>query len=541
MDLQASIARFLTRAANSLLKPARIAEVSPPPLWFNSQRIGGELTPEEVGNIILRADQGYLYQLIDLAREAREKDCHLHACLSTFELSLAGMDLHITPASDAPRDVEIAGWVERMLADFGPTAAGVESALSLPDLIQFLASGYFYSHAVAELIWAKRDGKLVPVTAVPVQARRFIYDQTSAELRFWDFYGGKAYPGINLLADFPDRFVQFTPTVLGTGPSREGLMRPLVWASLFRTWAIRDWLSLAEMAWKPWRVGYYDKDKYSSDADIQKLLDALEYMTASGATMLPQNVKLDIHWPEAKGSGHDSAHLALAQFMADEMSKAILGQTLTTQQGSVGTQALGKVHNEVRQDRRDAAARMVSQVIRFQLVARAVRRNFGEDAAIPGVQLVANDTDPAAFAKMIADLVGDKKANIPISLRYAYGKMGMPTPKPGEDVIGNPWIGHMPTDDEKAAMAAAQSAASSAPPSKPKPTRPGRDDENNDGSDDGGDDSVEEIAQSVRRIFLPRIRVVLQTGDAEARREALAEVEAAAALELTRLRRRAAA
>ena len=254
MDLQASIARFLTRAANSLLKPARIAEVSPPPLWFNSQRIGGELTPEEVGNIILRADQGYLYQLIDLAREAREKDCHLHACLSTFELSLAGMDLHITPASDAPRDVEIAGWVERMLADFGPTAAGVESALSLPDLIQFLASGYFYSHAVAELIWAKRDGKLVPVTAVPVQARRFIYDQTSAELRFWDFYGGKAYPGINLLADFPDRFVQFTPTVLGTGPSREGLMRPLVWASLFRTWAIRDWLSLAEMAWKPWRV-----------------------------------------------------------------------------------------------------------------------------------------------------------------------------------------------------------------------------------------------------------------------------------------------
>ena len=535
MNIQTSVARLLTRAANTLLRPARVAEVAAPPLWFNNQRIGGELTPEEVASIIIRADQGFQYQLIDLAREAREKDCHLHACLSTFELSLAGMDVQIIPASDSVQDREIATWVEGFLTAFGPTAANDEMALGLPDLIQHLASGYYYSRAVAELIWEKRDGKTVPVTAVPIGARRFVYDQTSSELRFFDYSGSAAYPGLNLLEEFPDRFIQFCPNVLGTGAAREGLMRPLIWASLFRTWSIRDWLALAEMAWKPWRVGYYDKDKYSSDADIQKLLDAVNYMTTSGATMLPNNVELKVHWPEAKGGRNDSQHLALASFMADEMTKAILGTTLVAQQGNVGTQALGTVHNEIRKDRRDAAARAVAAVLRTQVVARAVRRNYGNDVPIPGVALVSDETDIKELAEIVTKLCGEKGPNPPISLAWFYAKMRMPVPKPGEDVIGNPWIGHMPTEAEKAQMAAAQQAANDTPP------RAGKPNESDDGSDAGTDDSdglSEEAMLRLRRIFRPKVRVLLNSDDAEVRREALAELEAAAAVELTRSSRR---
>lgn len=497
-----AIARFFTRAANTLARGARVGAVAPPPLWFSNVRVGGELTPEEVAEIIRQADIGYLYRIVDLARECREKDCHLHACLSTFEESLAGMEVQIIPASDKARDRRIAEFVEGFLSNFGPWEED-DQALALPDLIKHFAGGYYYGHAVAEIIWRKVNGQLIPIAAEPVMPRRFVYDPDTSKLHFWDYAGPYSYPGINLQEAFPNRFMQFQPRVLGTGPSREGLMRPVIWASLLRSWGIRDWMALAELAGKPWRLGIYDKGDFASDEDIRALERALDYLTTNGATMLPSTVEMKVEWPQAKGGAHDQMHQALCEFMAAEMSKAILGQTMTTDNGSSRSQA--QVHNEVRKDRRDAAARAIAAVVRWQLVARAVRLNFGADAAIPHVILAPTDHDVGQLADLLVKLAGPKGIGLPLSSRWIYKLIGAPVPKPGEDVVGRAFLPRVPTDEERAAMESASQAAAEGEGEKAK-----------------------------LRIFTPKIRVRLLDGDAEERRAALAELEAAAAEELQR-------
>lgn len=409
------------------------------PMLLGRGRIGGDLDPEQVSRILLMADQGYLHGIVDLFDESRQKDCHLHAVCANFELSLAAVEVQVIPASSKRQDRKIAARVEEVLANFG---ADADNALDLYGLIEHLARAYWYDHAVAELLLEKRDGQIVPFAAEPVHARRFCRSLTDGKLRFWDECGSIAYPGIDLKAEFPNRYIQFEPRVTGGGPNREGLMVLLVWAALFRNWTIRDWLMLGELAWKPWRIGYYNKAALNADKgaagrrDIDSLEEALQYLVSTGAAMLPDTVKLDVHFPTKTGSGGDGQHQALATFMAGEMSKAALGSTLTVEQGKTGAMALGNVHQGTTRGRRDAGLRSVAGCLRRDLVTPFVRMNYGSAVKVPGLRLVADDElDMAVLAAAVKDLAD---AGMPISVAWVLKKLGAPMPKPGDLVIGNP-------------------------------------------------------------------------------------------------------
>ncbi len=428
---------------------SRVEAVTELPLWLNPGRIGGELTPRRVSEIFSYADQGYLYQLVDLFDESRQKDCHMHAVLSTFELALALLEVQVIPASPKRKDIKIAAWVESWLRDFG-SKMDTDRAYDLSSLIAHLAGAYAYGHAVAEVIYEKRGLELIPIGAEPVMPRRFCFSQDESKLHFWDSSGGLPYPGIDLLETYPNRFIQFRPRVTGAGPAREGLLRPLLWAALFRNWTIRDWLTLAELAWKPWRIGRYNKEEFASRTDIQALEQALQYLVTNGSTLLPNTVELQVEFAKQTGSSSgDTAHRSLADFLAAEMSKAVLGQTMTTDDGSSKSQA--QVHRKVQTDRRNAAARAIAAILQRQLVAVAVRLNFGASAAVPGIHLAGqDDVDLAALAQAVERLVG---LGLPVSIPWLYKLYGMPTPKTGEAVIGPIAPAVVPSEADRAKIA----------------------------------------------------------------------------------------
>jgi phage gp29-like protein len=465
----ASLSGMLARAVGRRAMTERVGVVDELPLWFNPGRIGGELTPRAVSNIFAAADQGHLWQLVDLFDESRQKDCHLHAVLSTFELALALLEVQVVPASPRRRDLKIAAWVESFLRSFGSRVES-DRAYDLSTLISHLAGGYTYSHAVAEVIWEKRGLELVPIGAEPIMPRRFLYDQATSELHF-DVSGFGATSGIHLPTKYPNRFVQFRPRVTGAIASREGLIRPLTWAALFRNWTVKDWLALAELAWKPWRIGKYKKDEFASDKDIAALENALQYLVTNGATMLPDTVALDVVFAKSNGgqtgSNGGGAHGSLAAFLAAEMSKAVLGQTMTTEDGSSLSQA--QVHRKVQNDRRNAAARAIASVLQRQLVAAAVRLNFGADAAVPSIHLAGgDDVDLAALAQAIERLV---RLGLPVSIPWIYKLYGMPTPKTGEAVIGNPVPALVPAEADRARIARMRIASEGARIALPEPGR----------------------------------------------------------------------
>jgi phage gp29-like protein len=426
-----------TKAAAPSRKSMAGRVIGEQPLYLQLQRIGGSLTPVQVSGIIREADAGSIQRLVDLANDARQKDCHLHSVLGTRELAIQSLPFQTIPFKDAKRkkpklrDKKIADWVQETL--LGISGDEKNPSLKLQDfrgLVGHLTGAAYYGHATAETITAKSGRYIVPIGFHCISQRRFRFATEDGQLEWFDM--GMS-DGVDLLAAHPGKFIQYLPRIMGDVGCREGLVRPLMWAALFRNWAIRDWLQLAELAWKPWRTGQYKKAAATEDIDI--LIETLENMTASGIAVYPETVEVKIEWPKnATSGGGQSTHSELAAFFAAEMSKAVLGQTLTTEAGNRGARSLGEVHDRVRGDIRDADATNIASVIRRHLIAPLVRMNFGNNVPIPGFEFLTQDAvDAGAMSTAVLNL---RKAGLPIPCAWAYDTFGIPAPDDDEELLG---------------------------------------------------------------------------------------------------------
>jgi phage gp29-like protein len=408
------------------------------PLYLQLQRIGGGLTPQQVSSIFREADAGETKRLVDLANEARQKDCHLHSVLGTRELAMQKLAFDTVPYKDPGakkpklRDRKIAEFVQQTLLNITADETNPENPLAdFSGLIAHLTGGNYYGHSTAETIFTKDGRYMVPLGFSLIHQRRFRFNIQNGRLEWFDEGSSKGV-GVDLLATYPGKFIQFQPRIMGDVAVREGLVRPLMWAALFRNWDIRDWLQLAELAWKPWRIGKYQKT--ANAEDIDDLLALLEQMTASGVATHPETTEVTIEWPKNAGAGGKSTHSELAGFMGAEMSKAVLGQTLTTESGDRGARSLGDVHNEVRGDIRDADARAMASIVRRHLIRPLVRLNFGGNVAIPGFRFLTQDAvDVQATSAAVLNL---RKAGARIPARWVYDTFGIPEPEDDEECLG---------------------------------------------------------------------------------------------------------
>lgn len=410
------------RAANGRASLARGGQViGHLSLWEQFQRIGGGLTPERVSQIIRLADVGDMTQLMDLANDARQKDCHLQSVLLTSEEAVAGLAWELVePKKPNRKEKKIVEWLD----------ATLRARDGIDGLIAHQTGGRYYGYAVSEILYGKEKGLLVPVHYEPVAPRRFGFNIETGAFIWRDL--GMEYEGVDFRAVYPNKFVVSQPRVTGDVPCREGLVRVLMWAALFRNWSLSDWLRLGEIAWKPWRTGTYQKG--ASKEDIAALWEALEELTASGIAALPETTGLKVEWP-AGTAGKSSAHGEVFDKMASEMSKAVLGQTLTTEQGKVGSQALGNVQNEVRKDLRDASAKGVAGDLNRDLVTPLVRLNYGTKLRPPALRFITEDVkDITSFGTGVKNL---KEAGTRIPQSWVRDQAGIPEPKDDEPCLGD--------------------------------------------------------------------------------------------------------
>ncbi len=396
-------------------------------LWEQFQRVGGALTPVQVSSIIREADAGDTRRLMDLANDARQKDCHLSAVLSQSEESIAGLEwsLHL-PKKAKKKDRHASEWVENWLR--------TKVHEPFTSLIAHLAGGVYYSFAVSETVWSKDPkGYLVPVDFENQNQRRFAFRQSDGRLVWRD--QSMSTDGVDFRADYPNRFVTAQPRVTGDVPCREGLARVLVWATLFRTWDLTDWLRTGEAAWKPWRVGYYEKG--SQDEDIDGLVEVLERLATTGTAALPVNTKLQIEWPGGAG-GTRTTHSELYNVLAQEMSKAALGQTETVQASNSSGYAQAKVHQAVRGNILRARARYIAAVITRDVIRAMIELNFGTGILVPTFKFeTADPVDLKSFSEGLKNLTAPKGgAGLRVSAKWARSTAGIPEPEKGEELLG---------------------------------------------------------------------------------------------------------
>lgn len=414
------------------------------PLSLQIQRIGGSLRPVQVSSIIVEADAGNTQRLMDLANEARQKDCHLQSVLYTRETTLASLPWQLHPFSKdgkkiAAKDSTIASFVEDVLKSIYGSATNVanspDATVGFRGLLAHLAGGCYYGFASAEVLWERQDGYLVPTGFSLLQPRRFVFRQSDGRLCWWD----QSMPvPIDLMAQYPPgKFISHRPRINGDVPCREGLARPLMWAALFRNWDIRDWMALGELAWKPYRTGTYSRD--ATPNDIENLIEALRKVSTSGVAAFPETTKFNVEWPNHSVSSGQSMHGELANFFGAEMSKCVLGQTLTTEAGQKGARALGDIHNQIRHDIAEADAISAAATIQSQLIVPLVRLNFGPNANCPKFAFVTNQIED--IEKFSAGVVNLWTTGMEIPDDWVRDRVGMTEPSADDKVLPPPPTG----------------------------------------------------------------------------------------------------
>lgn len=399
-----------------------------PSLIQQFNRIGGNLSPSSISAILGMADIGRISRFVDLVHEMRQKDGHLQCCLQASEYSIGALPWDIDPPDGANRK-------ERKMAALAKDA--LTSNGSVRKLIDhFAGEGPLFGHSHSESLWEVSEGQMIPVSFKNLSPRRFGFRMADGALMF-DPRGvleaDVNIAGVDLLNDYPlGKFVSYRPRINGDVPAREGLGRCLVWLCLARNWTLKDWLELAELSWKPKRLGKYQKG--ASKEDKQALIDMLEQVMAGGVGVFPETTEPQLIWPQITGGAKVSNHKELQVWAAGEISKATLGSTDIVEPSENGAKAAVETRNELKVEIRNARAEDIALAI--QPLVDAIARLNGGESVRPGKFkfITVEPPDLEKFSKSVSNFTA---ARVRVVESWVHDQAGMPTPKPTDILVGD--------------------------------------------------------------------------------------------------------
>lgn len=381
------------------------------------------LTPVKLAEIFREADAGDVLRQMELFEEFEEKDPHLFSQLQTRKNAVTGLDYEIIPFdSDDDRDKEIAEFVAEQINSI----ENFEDVQT--DLLDAIGKGF----AVSEIIWGYDEGHVVIEDIRSRHQKRFFWDSIdgSFKVRTAEHPEGIMLP--------ENKFILHRYKARSGHPSRAGVLRVVAWMYLFKNYDIKDWVSFAEIYGLPLRLGKYQPG--ASEDDKRALMQALIQIGADAAGIIPDGTSIEFITTEKTSSIDLYEHLA--RYCDEQISKAVLGQTLTSDSGG-GSYAQSKTHNEVRHDLTVADCKALAATLRRYLIRPLVLYNFGENKRIPYLRY---DCEEAGDLKETAEIIGTliEKTGLKVPTSYLYKKFSIPKPEDGEEVA-TPSFGGMGT------------------------------------------------------------------------------------------------
>lgn len=377
------------------------------------------LTPRRLARIFREADEGNARAQMELFEEMEEKDTHLFSQMQTRKLAVTGLDWEVQPFSQDERDKEIAGFVDGQLK-------GIENFDEvLIDMLDAIGKGI----SIMELAWAIEDGKDVIEDIEYVHPKQLVWDSTTDELKICtvDYPSGVELP--------ENKFVVHKYKAKSGHASRAGIMRVVSWMYMFKNYDIKDWVSFCEVFGMPLRLGKYDAS--ASEDDKKQLMEAIISLGTDAAGIVPNSTVIE--FIESQKTTSVEIYEKLARYCDEQISKAILGQTLTSDSGG-GSYAQSRTHDEVRHDLTVADAKALAATIRRDIIRPLVEFNFGTEVDIPFFGFDCHEVeDQKEVVEIYKTLACDMGLEIPKS--HIYKKFNIPKPEDGEEVLEPPRAG----------------------------------------------------------------------------------------------------
>ncbi len=369
------------------------------------------VTPQKMGAIIKAACGGDIDDFFTIAEEIEERDAHYRSVLQTRKLATRKLKASINFNSEDEKQAEFAEILNKQINR-------PSFRCMLGDLMDAISKGY----SIVEMCW---DIQLVPWQVREFKwrdPRLFQLSGPEQEIRIKD---DKNKDGLELPLY---NFIIHQPPLKSGLKSRAGLAMPMVWSYLFKNYTIKDWMAFIEVYGQPVRLGTYGAD--ASEEDIEELIKAVVNIGSDATAVIPQNMNIEI-----KESSSRAANAAifkdLAEYMDKQISKLILGQTMTTDDGSSQSQAT--VHDEVREDILTADGQDMADTINQYYIKPWIDLNFGVQEEYPVFKLeLIEPEDTKAKLEAITQLM---PLGLPISKNQIYQIFGLHQPEDAEDTL----------------------------------------------------------------------------------------------------------
>ena len=407
------------------------------------------LTPERLTGILQQAEFGDPYSYLELAEDMEEKDLHYLAVLGTRKNAVAQLDLVVRSVSSSAEDQRAAAMVREMICD-GP----IQLDSVLFDILDAVGKGF----SATEIMWDTSGREWFPAQLKWRDPRWFAFDwisgeellvrtlkgqtipsESDAQTRLPTHFGGAGMyaamgTGIGIqpmtapLAPF--KFVTHFAKAKAGLKIRGGLARAAGWAYLFKNYVLKDWVTFTEVFGQPLRVGKYHPG--ASEQDKQALLNAVSRIGTDAAAIMPESMVIE--FTEAHQEGSSELYERFCEYLDSQVSKAVLGQTLTTEMpSSGGSRAAAQVHEGVRRDILNADARRLAATLARDLVRPIVELNMGPQARYPKIELgLPDDSDVKVFAEVVA-MLADR--GLRVGQKTILDKLGIAAAGEGEAVL----------------------------------------------------------------------------------------------------------
>lgn len=317
-------------------------------------------------------------------------DAHVASCEQSRKAGVLALEWEVAENSAA---TEIVDFVKKQFEQF-----------DLPRIIGELLDAPMFGYAISEVMWtADRDGHIVAEDLIAKPQEWFRFDEK-----------GKPYFTANNYVEgdtLPERkfiVVQNKPTYLN--PYGQSVLSRCYWPITFKKQLMQHMMVFAEKYGMPYLIAYFDAIMSGKDA-ATKLVAELEALHADGVAAIPLPSKAEI-LDTAKQASIDVFMSGIVFFNA-EVSKAILSQTLTTEQGATGSYAMSQTHLMVRKDVVDADVRLVVRALNG-FIRWLVDINWMDVDVYPMFRLFEQtDVDQA---------LADRDVKLATGLRVRFGK-----------------------------------------------------------------------------------------------------------------------
>ncbi len=393
-----------TQETTKLSKPSGLTSVLVPlPTWtrFLSLLPNPDKVVEEEGPEIF---------------EIMLQDPHIFAVLQQRKSLLLSKDWDIFPQGTDSRAKELAQKVKEWLLE-----------INLYHLINNLLACLNYGYSVVEAVWQLRDGLWVPAKFLHHDFKRFGFSPEGSLLLLNTPSGIKT---LNQRYKFIVAKNEATPD----NPYGKSVLTRCYWPWRFKTAGFKFWITVLEKFGVPSLAALFESTMVPDQAReiVDYISQELQKIT-SGSVGALAGIK-DIITISGEGEAEDFK--LLIDLCNAEISKAILGETLTVEVGERGAYAHGRVHLEVLDFLVKRDAKNLEALLNETLISWLVELNAGA-SALKFKPIFRFDFEPTADWEKIKDALD---RGVPVSKKALYVIYNLPEPEEEEDAFIAPLI-----------------------------------------------------------------------------------------------------